>query len=145
MTREEVKIIVGLLMAAYPQHKIADLGAVVDAYYMGLSDYPITAIEQAVKFIIRNNKYFPSVAEIRGVVEQTTKYTIPRYDPMALRGEEVRMYETDNPDWQGLANRMRINGQECAATALERKANGLHDTTGLLMLADVLKPEMAMV
>ncbi len=139
MTRDDIKKILGLLMAAYPQHKIQDLRAVVDAYYMGLSDYQLTAIEQAVKTIIRSNKYFPSVMEIREVVDQSTKYTIPRYEPMALRGEAVRMYETDDPDWLGLATKMRINGQECAAAALEDRARGITSNEGILFLLEMQK------
>lgn len=143
MTRDEIKNIVGLLMAAYPSRKIEDLKALVDAYIMGLEDYAYADVEKAVKAIIKVKKYFPTVAEIIDQIKADERDKPHKLGIMYLRQEELRQY--DQPNWHRLASEMRANGYECAAAAMERKASGLHDTTGLLLLADVLKPEMAMV
>lgn len=128
MTRDETKRIIGLLIAAYPARKIEDMSALVDSYWLGLDDCDYPAVELACKTVIRSSKFFPSISELRDGIAQSLKYQAKRYDPLALRGEAVKLYETDAPDWVGLANRMRINGQECAAVALERRANRVYET-----------------
>jgi len=127
MTRDETKRIIGLLIAAYPARKIEDISALVDSYWLGLDDCDYPAVELACKSLIRSSKFFPSISELRDVIAQSQKYTAKRYSPLALRGEAVRLYETDNPDWLGLAQRMRINGQVDAAYALERRANKVYE------------------
>ena len=138
MTRDETKRIIGLLIAAYPSRKIEDMSALVDSYWLGLDDFDYPAVEQACKTVIRSSKFFPSISELRDAVAQTQKYTAKRYAPLALRGEAVRLYETDAPDWLGLAQRMRINGQVDAAYALERRANRVYETD-IITLASMQK------
>ena len=138
MTRDETKRIIGLLIAAYPSRKIEDMSALVDSYWLGLDDFDYPAVEQACKTVIRSSKFFPSISELRDAVAQTQKYTAKRYAPLALRGEAVRLYETDAPDWLGLADRMRINGQVDAAYALERRANRVYETD-IITLASMQK------
>ena len=138
MTRDETKRIIGLLIAAYPARKIEDMSTLVDSYWLGLDDFDYPAVEQACKTVIRSSKFFPSISELRDAVAQTQKYTAKRYAPLALRGEAVRLYETDAPDWLGLAQRMRINGQVDAAYALERRANRVYETD-IITLASMQK------
>lgn len=138
MTREETKRIIGLLIAAYPARKIEDVTALVDSYWLGLDDFDYPAVELACKSLIRSSKFFPSISELRDIIAQSQKYTAKRYSPLALRCEAVRLYETDAPDWLGLANRMRINGQECAAFALERRANRVYEGD-IITLANMQK------
>lgn len=138
MTRDETKRIIGLLIAAYPARKIDDVSALVDSYWLGLDDYDYPAVEQACKTVIRSSKFFPSISELRDGIAQSLKYQAKRYDPLALRGEAVKLYETDDPDWLGLAQRMRINGQECAAVALELRASGEY-AAGLAVLGEICK------
>ena len=138
MTRDETKRIIGLLIAAYPARKIEDVSALVDSYWLGLDDCDYPAVELACKSLIRSSKFFPSISELRDIIAQSQKYQAKRYDPLALRGEAVRLYETDNPDWLGLADRMRINGQVDAAYALERRANRVYETD-IITLASMQK------
>lgn len=138
MTRDETKRIIGLLIAAYPARKIEDMSALVDSYWLGLDDCDYPAVELACKSSIRSSKFFPSISELRDIIAQSQKYQAKRYDPLALRGEAVRLYETDAPDWQGLADRMRINGQVDAAYALERRANRVYETD-IITLASMQK------
>ncbi len=138
MTRDETKRIIGLLIAAYPARKIEDMSALVDSYWLGLDDCDYPAVELACKSLIRSSKFFPSISELRDVIAQSQKYQAKRYDHLALRGEAVRLYETDNPDWLGLAQRMRINGQVDAAYALERRANRVYETD-IITLASMQK------
>ena len=138
MTRDETKRIIGLLIAAYPSRKIEDVSALVDSYWLGLDDCDYPAVELACKSLIRSSKFFPSISELRDIIAQSQKYTAKRYAPLALRGEAVRLYETDAPDWLGLAGRMRINGQECAAVALELRASGAY-ADGLSVMAEICK------
>ena len=138
MTRDETKRIIGLLIAAYPARKIEDVSALVDSYWLGLDDCDYPAVELACKSLIRSSKFFPSISELRDIIAQSQKYQAKRYDPLALRGEAVRLYETDAPDWLGLAQRMRINGQVDAAYALERRANRVYETD-IITLASMQK------
>ena len=138
MTRDETKRIIGLLIAAYPARKIEDMSALVDSYWLGLDDFDYPAVELACKSSIRSSKFFPSISELRDIIAQSQKYQAKRYDPLALRGEAVRLYETDNPDWLGLAQRMRINGQVDAAYALERRANRVYETD-IITIANMQK------
>ena len=138
MTRDETKRIIGLLIAAYPARKIEDMSALVDSYWLGLDDLDYPAVELACKTLIRSSKFFPSISELRDIIAQSQKYQAKRYDPLALRGEAVRLYETDAPDWQGLADRMRINGQVDAAYALERRANRVYETD-IITIANMQK------
>jgi len=138
MTRDETKRIIGLLIAAYPARKIEDMSALVDSYWLGLDDFDYPAVELACKTAIRSSKFFPSISELRDAVASANKYQAKRYDPLALRGEAVRLYETDNPDWQGLADRMRINGQVDAAYALERRAQRVYETD-IITIANMQK------
>lgn len=138
MTRDETKRIIGLLIAAFPARKVEDVTALVDAYWIGLDELDYPAVELACKTLIRSNKFFPSISELRDAVAQSQKYTAKRYAPLALRGEAVRLYETDDPDWQGLAQRMRINGQVDAAFALERRAKREYEVD-IITLANMQK------
>lgn len=138
MTRDETKRIIGLLIAAYPARKIEDMSALVDSYWLGLDDFDYPAVELACKSSIRSSKFFPSISELRDIIAQSQKYQAKRYDPLALRGEAVKLYETDDPDWLGLADRMRINGQVDAAYALERRANRVYETD-IITLASMQK------
>ena len=138
MTRDETKRIIGLLIAAYPARKIEDMSALVDSYWLGLDDCDYPAVELACKKLIRLNKFFPAVSEIRDIIAEMGMYPAKRYAPLALRGEAVRLYETDNPDWLGLAQRMRINGQVDAAYALDRRANRVYETD-IITLASMQK------
>ena len=138
MTRDETKRIIGLLIAAYPARKIEDMSALVDSYWLGLDDLDYPAVELACKKLIRLNKFFPAVSEIRDIIAEMGMYPAKRYAPLALRGEAVRLYETDAPDWQGLADRMRINGQVDAAYALERRANRVYETD-IITIANMQK------
>ena len=138
MTRDETKRIIGLLIAAYPARKIEDMSALVDSYWLGLDDCDYPAVELACKTLIKSSKFFPAIAELRDTIAQSQKYRAKRYDPLALRGEAVRLYETDAPDWLGLAGRMRINGQVDAAYALERRANRLYETD-IITIANMQK------
>ncbi len=143
-TREDIKKVIVILQAAFPAKKIDNLTALVDAYLLGLSDIDMQHLEGALESLIREKTFFPAVAEIREYA-QRNKNATRKISPLAMREEAIKLKDRyiagqDNLDqWLGLASRMRINGQECAAAALEQEALGQHDNSGLITLVNMQK------
>jgi hypothetical protein len=65
--REEVDKLVVLLRTSLPAKAASEVegGALLDQYWLGLSDVPVDALRHAYTVIIREDKWFPTVARIR--------------------------------------------------------------------------------
>ena len=64
--------------------------ATLDAYWAGLHDHPIEAVEQAVGFCLQTSQFMPSAAELRRfcaeIVKQAQQQHVPRLEiPAAER------------------------------------------------------------
>lgn len=143
-TREDIKKVIAILQAVFPAKKVDNLTALVDAYLLGLADIDMQHLEGALGSLIREQTFFPAVAEIREHALRH-KNSTGKISPLAMREEAIKLKDryiagADNLDqWLGLASRMRINGQECAAAALEQEALGQHDNSGLISLVKMQK------
>lgn len=65
MKRSEAAKLIGILMASYPHAKIPQPEATASAYEEFLLDLDAAAATRAVKRLIAESKFFPSIAEIR--------------------------------------------------------------------------------
>ena len=147
-TRDEIKWVIAILQATFPAKKIDNLTVLVDAYWLGLKDLDMQHLEGALEALIREKTFFPAVSEIREYAEKH-KNSVCRISPLALREEAIKLKYSyiagaDNlGEWFALARRMRNNGQECAADALEREANGIRDNSDLITLVNMQKAKEA--
>jgi len=143
-TRDEIKRVIAILQATFPAKKIDNLTVLVDAYWLGLKDLDMQHLEGALEALIREKTFFPAVAEIREYAEkyEKRKNSMCKISPQALREHAIKLKDRyiageDNlGEWFTLARGMRNNGQECAADALEREANGIRDNCDLFELVE---------
>lgn len=68
MTREEFKNIVKAIRGAYPNSPI-NSQQVFDLWYEMLKDTDYVSVSENLKKHIRSNKFAPTVAELRGVID----------------------------------------------------------------------------
>lgn len=67
MTREEFKVIVKAMMAAYPQNCPVKTQDVFELWYSMLKDLTYKAVSTRLKNHIKTCKYAPSISELRGM------------------------------------------------------------------------------
>ena len=96
MTRDEITKLLELVSATYPNTKIKDAGAMVDAWEMVLGAYSAESVYKAARLHMETSKFFPSPAEIREkmlkaslIFEQTTVTALPTPAPV----EEEKLSE----------------------------------------------------
>ena len=70
MTREEFKVIVKAMMAAYSQSCPVKSQDVFDMWYTMLKDMDYRTVSERLKKHIQVNKFAPTIAELRGVDEE---------------------------------------------------------------------------
>ena len=135
MNRDDMKRIIGMLKGAFVEFNPPDLTATIDAYYAGLLDLSTLDVQLAANECIKRNKFFPRVSELREMAEMQKKSLPLSWYP--YRRQAVEEYEKDNPDWLTIANRMRLDGYDCAASALELRASGQY-SDGMAFLCEML-------
>ena len=64
MTREEVIQLLAIIRANYPNVKISDPAATVNAWQLTLGDYPSDLIFEAARSYMMKGKFFPTPADI---------------------------------------------------------------------------------
>ena len=96
MTREEFKTIVKVLRCTYPNCLI-NTQQVFDLWYEMLGDLDYMQVSHNLKQHIKNNKYQPSIAELRKTPEGNRfNNFLPRgYDMAKL---EAALLEADRPE-----------------------------------------------
>lgn len=67
MTREEFKMIVKAMMAAYPQNCPVKTQDVFELWYSMLKDLMYGTVSARLKTHIKTCKYAPSISELRGM------------------------------------------------------------------------------
>lgn len=67
MTREEFKVIVKAMMAAYPQNCPVKTQDVFELWYSMLKDLTYGMVSARLKTHIKTCKYAPSISELRGM------------------------------------------------------------------------------
>ena len=65
MNNKEAAQILAVVRTAYPNTKIEDAGAMVQAWVMGLGDYSASSVMKAAQLHMATAKFFPTIAEIR--------------------------------------------------------------------------------
>ena len=65
MNSKEAAQILAVVRTAYPNTKIEDAGAMVQAWVMGLGDYSASSVMKAARLHMATAKFFPTIAEIR--------------------------------------------------------------------------------
>lgn len=65
MNNKEAAQILAIIRSAYPNTKIDDAGAMVQAWVMGLGDYSASSVMKAARLHMATAKFFPSISEIR--------------------------------------------------------------------------------
>lgn len=76
MNSKEAAQILAVVRTAYPNTKIEDAGAMVQAWVMGLGDYSASSVMKAARLHMETAKFFPTIAEIRNnIVRAELIYT----------------------------------------------------------------------
>lgn len=65
MNSKEAAQILAVVRTAYPNTKIEDAGAMVQAWVMGLGEYSASSVMKAARLHMATAKFFPTIAEIR--------------------------------------------------------------------------------
>ena len=79
MTRDEVKRIIQIMCATYPNWHPADLSSTVDAWHLMLEDYPYNQIAIALKAYVTSDTsgFAPSVGQLIGKLNTITTANEP--------------------------------------------------------------------
>ena len=79
MSRDEVKRIIQIMCATYPNWKPADLSNTVDAWHLMLEDYPYNQIAIALKAYVTSDAsgFAPSVGQLIGKLNTITSTNEP--------------------------------------------------------------------
>jgi hypothetical protein len=79
MSRDEVKRIIQIMCATYPNWKPADLSSTVDAWHLMLEDYPYNQIAIALKAYVTSDAsgFAPSVGQLIGKLNTITTTNEP--------------------------------------------------------------------
>lgn len=77
MTRDEIKKILMIIDATYPNFKVTDASVTIDAWYMFLKDYSYEAITDALKAYTStsNSGFAPSVSQLIELAEKPKELT----------------------------------------------------------------------
>ena len=65
MNKKETAQILAIVRTAYPNTKIENAAATVEAWYMGLGDYSASSVMKAARLHMATKRFFPTIAEIR--------------------------------------------------------------------------------
>ena len=66
MNKKETAAILKILMAEYPNTKVKDPGAMIDAWNLVLGEYPADLVGKAARLYMSQNRgFFPSAGEIK--------------------------------------------------------------------------------
>lgn len=93
MTRDDFKIIVKTIRGAFPNSPINNQ-QIFDLWYEMLKDMDYQTVSENLKRHIRSNKFAPSVAELRGVVDSKDFNNFKRR-PYNMDALERQLLEAD--------------------------------------------------
>ena len=65
MTKNELAMVLKILMSNYPNTKIKEPEVTLESWYSEFGEYPKELIEIAARFHMKSSTFFPSIAEIR--------------------------------------------------------------------------------
>lgn len=65
MTKNEIAMVLKVLMSNYPNTKIKEPEVTLESWYSEFGEYPKELIEIAARFHMKSSTFFPSIAEIR--------------------------------------------------------------------------------
>lgn len=65
MTRKEIADLLEIVIAQYPNTKVNDPAAMVNAWEMVLGDYSAESVYKAARLHMETCKFFPTIADIR--------------------------------------------------------------------------------
>lgn len=84
MNRDEVKRLIRIMVATYPNFKPNDLGETVDIWTAMLSDYDATQVEAGLKaYIVSDTTGFaPSVGQIIGKIKTASEHPMNTMTPL---------------------------------------------------------------
>lgn len=92
MTPDETKKILAYMLAAWPNHKLDEMGALVWSEH--LADIPADQAIDTARTLVDNNPWFPTVSEFRETWRrdsgQAQQYALPEPPGPRLPPEEVR-------------------------------------------------------
>lgn len=106
MNRKEAAQILAVVRTAYPNTKIEDAGAMVQAWVMGLGDYSASSVMKAARLHMATAKFFPTIAEIREkivraeLIYRESDIETQKIEPskQKLLGNETSLIVTDDVD-----------------------------------------------
>lgn len=72
MTQEEISMLLEMMLNAYPMasKKITNPDATIKAWELAFGDEPADVIYKAARHHMNTNKFFPTVADIRGCINK---------------------------------------------------------------------------
>ena len=106
MNSKEAAQILAVVRTAYPNTKIEDAGAMVQAWVMGLGDYSASSVMKAARLHMATAKFFPTIAEIREkivraeLIYRESDIETQKIEPskQKLLGNETSLIVTDDVD-----------------------------------------------
>ena len=106
MNSKEAAQILAVVRTAYPNTKIEDAGAMVQAWVMGLGDYSASSVMKAARLHMATAKFFPTIAEIREkivraeLIYRESDIETNRIEPskQKLLGNETSLIVADDVD-----------------------------------------------
>ena len=97
MNNKEAAQILAVVRTAYPNTKIEDAGAMVQAWVMGLGDYSASSVMKAARLHIATAKFFPTIAEIRNnIVRAELIYNEADIETNKIEPSKQKLLGNDN-------------------------------------------------
>lgn len=97
MNSKEAAQILAVVRTAYPNTKIEDAGAMVQAWVMGLGDYSASSVMKAARLHMETAKFFPTIAEIREkIVRAELIYKESEIETQKIEPSKQKLLGNDN-------------------------------------------------
>ena len=97
MNSKEAAQILAVVRTAYPNTKIEDAGAMVQAWVMGLGDYSASSVMKAARLHMATAKFFPTIAEIRNnIVRAEIVYNEADIETNRIEPSKQKILGNDN-------------------------------------------------
>lgn len=97
MNSKEAAQILAVVRTAYPNTKIEDAGAMVQAWVMGLGDYSASSVMKAARLHMATAKFFPTIAEIRNnIVRAEIVYNEADIETNRIEPSKQKLLGNDN-------------------------------------------------
>lgn len=114
MTREEVIKLLKIMRSTYPNTKIPDAAAMIDAWELSFGNDPANVIYKAARHHMNTCKFFPTVADIRRCINkgQLIYGDVSKVHPIAIEAPKALEIDIDVGSFCDLCGLCEIRNQE---------------------------------